>query len=266
MKDKITNAKNIKYYIFSILGLILLITGLSLGISDYLLEQRAINISATIKTIDYNANNRKATIEYKVENKKYSKVINLKDDQELTVKDNIMIKYDKNNPNNLINNDHIIFITLCIVSSVIFLLLGLNTTFKLLKKQKNIKYLIKNGLYIECSISEIILNNTVKSYRGTYPYKIRCKYINPIDTKEYTFESDNTYINLQKVINEYGNKTILVYIDKENTSNYHVDLSSLYPKIKIIDPKELMKSELKQETSQTEGNEITKDEKTETQG
>lgn len=261
MSDKLTKSKNLKYYLYSIIGTMFLIIGMCLIIYDYNLEQRAINISATIKSIDYNTIKRNATINYKVEDKTYTKVISLKGNEELTVTDKVIIRYDKNNPNKLINNEYIIIISaFLIVSSIISLLLGLNKTIKLLKKQKNINYLKKQGLFIECLITELIINNTIKSYKGKYPYKIRCKYLNPTDNKEYIFESDNTYTNIQEIINKYNKTSITVYIDKNNTSNYYVDLISLFPKIEIIDPRELMKSKTIAVTSQEEGKETIENE------
>lgn len=254
MNDNLTKSKNFKYYLYSSIGTILLIISLSLIVYNFNLEQRAINISATIKSIDYNTKKRNSTIEYKVEDKTYTKIISLKDNEKLTVTDKVIIRYDKNNPNKLINTEYIILtIFFLIVSSIISLLIGLNKTIKLLKNKKNINYLKKDGLFIECLITELIINNTIKQYKGKYPYKLRCKYLNPKDNKEYIFESDNTYINLQEIINQYNKRSIIVYIDKNNTSNYHVDLKSLFPKIEIINPKELMKSKTIAVTSNEEG-------------
>ena len=46
----------------------------------------------------------------------------------------------------------------------------------------------------------------------------------------------DTYTNLNEIISKYNSLFVIVYIDKENTTNYYVDLESLIPHVNIIDP------------------------------
>ena len=242
MEDKISTLIKVKNYIFSILAIILFIAGLSFIIYDYSLEQKAINTTAKILTINYEGSNYVAEVEYKAGRETIKKMMYL-EDQNLAVNDTMPIKYDKNNPSNTIENNHLILIIILIIASIIFSILGLFKAIKSLKKDSNIKKIKKSGLYIMAPITEVYINNIEKPIFGKYPYKLRSKFINPTDNKEYVFESDNTFINLQDVLNKYHNTTIKIFIDRENSSNYYVDYSSLFPEIKIVSPKDLMSSQ-----------------------
>ena len=264
MEDKISTIIKIKNYVFSIIAIILFVIGLSFIINDYTLEQKAINTTAKILTINYEGRNYVAEVEYKAGRETIKKMIYL-ENEDLAVNDTIPIKYDKNNPNKLIENNHLILIIIFIAASIIFSILGLFKTIKSIKKDSQIKKIKNSGLYIMAPITEIYINNIEKPVLGKYPYKLRSKFINPNDNKEYVFESDNTFINLQDVINKYHNTTIKIFIDRENSSNYYVDYSSLFPEIKIVSPKDLMNPQpeptpTEEQTSSEESNTQTSDE------
>lgn len=248
MNDKLYNIIKTKNYTCAILGAVLLVFGIGLIIYDISLEQRAININAKVVSIDYKGSDRYATVEYKVNSEKYNQAVPIKAHEKIAVNDEMKIKYDKDNPNQPINNNHFLTSIVSFAFSIIFLLIGLKGTIKELKKQSKISYLQTKGLFIECPITDIFINNLIKPFQGKYPYRLRCKFTNPKDNKEYIFESDDTYINLQEVINKYGNKTIIVFIDKNNSSNYHVDLSSLFPQIQLTSPADLMKPQKEEPT------------------
>lgn len=255
MNDKISNIIKTKNYICAILGTILLIFGVGLTIYDIVLEQKAINMNARVVSIDYKGNDRYAAVEYKVNGTKYNQAVPIGTNENISVNDEIKIKYDKDNPSLPINNNHTLTSIVSIAFSIIFLLLGLKGTIKELKKQSKISHLEKKGIYIECPISEVYINNLVKPFQGKYPYRLRCRYLNPKDNKEYVFESFDTYINLQEIINKYGNKTILVFIDKQDSFNYYVDLSSLFPQLKLTSPAELMNQSEEQKEESVENKE-----------
>lgn len=241
MNDKVKNTQKIISNLFSILATIILVFSITLGIHDYLLEQNAVNINATITTLDYSNGSYSASIKYKVNDKTYKKVISLSNRNKLTVKDQVKIKYDINNPDRLIYNNHIVIITICSIVAIILYILFLPTAIKNLNLALRINRLKKKGFYIDCNITEVFINTHGKRAKGNLPYKLRCLYINPMDNKEYIFDSEDTYINLEEVIKQYNNTKVTVYLNKENTFDYYVDLTSLFPKINLVDMKEFMK-------------------------
>lgn len=261
MKDTITENRRNTNYIITTIAIILMFIGLALFVYDYNLEQRAININATITSLDYKDGKYKATVRYKVDKETYQQSVNITNEK-YTVNDEYPIKYDIENPGKLINNNHIV-ISICIIGlSVLLLAISIVGTIKNLKRANNIKYLTKKGIYIHANISEVIVDNKGKKNKGQLPYKLRAKYTNPTDNKEYIFDSESTYLDLNSVIKKYNNQVVIVYIDKQHTGNYFVDLNSLFPQVKLVDVGELMgdKKNKVQEKTSTEGETNNKDE------
>ncbi len=236
MKDNVTKMKRIKNIVFTFLGIILLFSCVSLAIYDYALEQKAVNVSAMIVSIDYDDGGNKAIVRYKVEDKNYEQKIKLPINSKLSVKDQTKIKYDINNPNKLISNNHEILIAAFVLLGIFSLLIGLPKFVSDLKRNIRINNLYKKGIYVNAMITDIFVNNNGKKAKGMKPYKLRCKYLNPANNQEYVFESEDYYVDLSSVVNKYNAKGVVVLIDKNNSGNYYVDLDSIVPKIKLVDP------------------------------
>ena len=249
MKDNVIENKRIINYIFTIIASLGIIIGVGIINYDYMLEQKAININARITALDYQNGSYKATVKYTVDKESYNQVISISDDS-YTVNDEIAIKYDINNPGKLINNNHYFIYLPLIGISIIILLVSIKKTITNIKRSINIKRLLKKGIYINATISEVIVDNKSRKNKGQYPYKLRAKYNNPLDNQVYTFDSEPTYIDLNSVIKEHNNKLILVYLDLNNTSNYYVDLNSLFPHTKLVDVGELMGEKKKEQPKQ----------------
>lgn len=261
MKDTVTENRRIINYILTIISIIGLIAGISLFIYDYNLEQRAININAKITSLEYKDGSYKATVKYKVDKEAYNQVVTINDDT-YTVNDEIPIKYDIENPGKLINNNHYMVAIPLIILSLLISLISLKETIKNLKRSNNIKHLLTKGIYVQANISEIIIDNKGKKKKGNYPYKLRAKFTNPLDNQVYSYDSESTYLDLNSIIKQYNNQLILVYLDQNNTSNYYVDLNSLFPHIKLVDVGEMMgeKKQVTQEAVANEGENKEKDE------
>lgn len=261
MKDTVTENRRIINYILTIISIIGLIAGISLFIYDYNLEQRAININAKITSLEYKDGSYKATVKYKVDKETYNQVVTINDDT-YTVNDEIPIKYDIENPGKLINNNHYMVAIPLIILSLLISLISLKETIKNLKRSNNIKHLLTKGIYVQANISEIIIDNKGKKNKGNYPYKLRAKFTNPLDNQVYSYDSESTYLDLNSIIKQYNNQLILVYLDQNNTSNYYVDLNSLFPHIKLVDVGEMMgeKKQVTQEAVANEGENKEKDE------
>lgn len=239
MNDTIIKNRKLINSILTILGIVLFICSVSLSIYDYVLEQNAVKMNATIKSLDYSSTPSTAMVEYKVQGERFETKIKVYD-KNLTVKDKTLIKYNLKEPNKLVSNEHGIIIIVSIILSIILLVTNLNKFINRLNEDLRINKLYKKGIYIEANIVEVFTNSNGKKGKGKLPYKLRCKYLNPKDNLEYAFESQDTYVDLNEVIKSYGRNTAVVILEKENTKNYYVDLGSIVPQMKLIDPRELM--------------------------
>lgn len=249
MKDNYAKSRQTINYIFTSLGFILLIASIALAIHDYRLEQQAVNIKATILSLDYKQGTYQATVKYKVGTETYRPTVKVKDNS-YAVNDEIPIKYNINNPGTLIQTDNYIYYLPGLGISLLILLFNLGNTIKNIKRSSNINHLKTKGIYIYANITEVFVDNKKRKHKGKYPYKLRCKYTNPIDKNEYVFESEPSFLDFNEIFSRYNNQTIIVYLDKKNTSNYYVDLDSLLPHIELVDVGELMGD--KKPTPQTE--------------
>ncbi len=264
MKDTVIINKRLINYILTILSILTLVAGLSLVYYDYDLEKRAININAEIISLDYENGVNKAIVKYKVDKEVYQQTVKI-NDATLTVKDEVPIKYDMNSPGNLIDNNHFIISIPLIVLAIILFTISIGKTIKNIKRFSNIKFLTTKGIYVIANISELIVDTKGKKYKGKHPYRLRAKYTNPTDNQMYAFDSENTYMNLNEIIKKYNNEVIVVYLDKNNTSNYYVDLDSLFPHVKLVDVADIMGEKKKLlESEETKGAELDNNEESNT--
>ena len=251
MRDTITESKNNTKAIIVIVAFLMLVASIALGVYSYRLEQKAVNIYSDIIEVKYNNKEYVATVKYTVNDQEYTKIIRTKSSKEITLNDKIKIAYDKDNPKNLINNTYKpIVAAIILVIAVIVLVIFAPSYFKMLKRKKTVKRIIKDNMFIIAPISEIIIDTTKKVVNDTHSYKLRSKFLNKADNKEYIYESDSVYIDLNKIIQETRVQNIKIYIDKLNTNNYYVDLESLYPDVPIIDPLVVLGGNKKDQTEE----------------
>ena len=233
LKKIITNInidiKKIKLYssiILLTIGIILFLIVIYFTITDYIQQTNSVTYNATITALNYQNNNYIAQIKYSVEGKNYEKTIKIKE-KNVTVNDLYTIKYNKNNPNILVSNNHILYIAITIPLNIILIKCGAAYLIEKRKQTKQIINLKNNGILIYANIDEIFINNKTYKIKGKYPYKIRLKYLNPQDNQIYSFDSTEFYEDIPNLIKEKNLNTLPVYIDRTNTSNYYVDLSSI---------------------------------------
>lgn len=95
-----------------------------------------------------------------------------------------------------------------------------------LKKKDLQEWLINNGDII---YADYISTDINKSYtiNGKHPYNILCRWIDPIDNKEYVFKSNNIWENVDNIIKYKKIKQFKVYIDSNNKKKYYVDLEEI---------------------------------------
>ncbi len=236
MKDKVSDTRKYFNYSVTLIGLLLIIGSLYTFIYDYISMENSIYISSKVTSIDVNSN--AADVKYTVNNKEYeSKIPNTND---YAVNDKVMIRVSIKNPLKHVNK-HLYISVPALIIGILLLVITLKKSLEYLKKAKNIRNLRLTGIYVQATITEIFVNSLGKKYKNYFPYKLRAKYLNPADNNIYTFDSEDTFINLSDILGKYGTKWVVVYIDKTNPNNYYVDLNSLIPHVDLIDPIEFMK-------------------------
>ena len=242
MKDTVILRRKRINLFFTLIGIGLLLFTIGLGVYDYMQEQNAVEINATIVSVEAETIGYSAQVTYKVEGKTYDQYhVDLGIKNSLTVGDTTKIKYNIKDPAKLIKNDHLIILSITGVLGILLLLIFLPGRIKIIKKEMNISKLKKTGIKIDANIQDIIVNQKGKRNSGYFPYRLRANYLNPQDNKTYLFESEDTYINPNDVITKYQTKVVTVYLDQTNTKNYYVDILSLIPELDVIDPRDYMK-------------------------
>lgn len=250
MKSNIDKGKVIKT-ILSIICLMLIMFSIFIIIKDTIAEKNSLEVTATIKEIDYSNSNNIFIVEYKVNDEYYKNNIKLNNSTDLTVNDKVNIKVNQKNPN-IVVSSHLFISAIVLALSLIVLAICGPESFKFYKELKNIKYLKTSGLSLNVPITEIITKNNARKRQGLLPSYLRCTYLNPTDNITYTFESKECYQNLQDIINRYSVKTVTVYIDKTNSKNYYVDLDSLNNQNNSINPSEFMVNKIPVQELNTE--------------
>lgn len=267
MKDKVNHNRKLFYYILTILGGVLLFVGIVVFIYDYVKVENSVYITAKIVSLD--GRNAQANVKYTVNDKDYESAVRVSNGSDLGVGDTMMVRVSIKKPMEHIKR-HVFVIFGIVVGGVVLVLLSFNKTKRYILRDKNIKYLKLSGIYILATITEVFVNANGKKYKDVFPYKLRCKYMNPMDNTVYSFDSEDTFVNIGDVLNKYGTKWVVVYIDRTNPSNYYVDLETLVPHVNLIDPIEFMKSKPVDgsETSDGESQDSSEenDEKKDTQG
>ena len=225
--------------IVTILSISLLIFTLSLSIRDIYLETVSIKTNAAIISIDYNDDSRQATIAYVVNDIEYTPSISLKKNQyHLTTSDYLSIKYSIKNPSIIINNNHIIEIIAMLFISIIAIIITYDKSLKTIKKYLSFKTIKTNGVKINAKIIDVYNDVTIPKKNNNFPYRIRAKYLNPQDNKEYIFKSEYTYIDLKELLKDVKNDNINIYKEKKNTNIYYVDLKEYIESTKVNDEKD----------------------------
>lgn len=257
MKSNIDKSKIIKI-ILSLICLLLIMCSIFIIIKDTIAEKNSLKVTAIIKEIDYSNSNNIFIVEYKVNDEYYKNKIKLNSSTDLTVNDEVDIKVNQKNPKIVISSYLFISAIVFTVSLIILAICG-PESFKYYKDMKNIKYLKTSGLSLNVPITEIITNNNACKRQGLLPSYLRCTYLNPEDNITYTFESKESYQNLQDIINRNSVKTVTIYLDRKNLKNYYIDLGSLNNQINLINPTEFMNNkapvqELKNDEEKKEEN------------
>ena len=135
--------------------------------------------------------------------------------------DRIEIYYDPSNPVKIVSvrdNSYIFVLVFCGIG-LPFLIPGIIFLKKSFMQKRKKKMLVSYGDFIIADIAEVYQNPQIKLLRG-YPSIIRLEYYE--NGIKYEFKSQNFYSDLSKIPDK-----LRVWIDRNNFSNYHVDLENL---------------------------------------
>lgn len=232
MRNKRRTKVDYIFIIITIISILGVLFSIGLYIKDTYLETISVETQAKIISIDYDSNQRSATVVHDISNEEYTvKVILDESQEELTVNDIINIKYNINNPTQPIYNEHLKEVLIIIFISLIGTILTTNRTISIFKDMKYLKDLKANGITLDATITDAYVDVKVPKKHSEYPYRIRAKYLNPQDNIEYTFDSEYVYKNLKDLLSNSSITTIKVYLDKNNTNIYYVDLDNFIKEI-----------------------------------
>lgn len=214
--------------ITTIIGFVLLCISLYYIVFDLSRNANALETEATVLEINFNGKNYVADISYTVNDIEYEKMITI-EAESMTVHDNLKIKYNKNNPNDLILTNHIKKIIIYLPISIAILLFNYIKYQKEKNYNSRIFYLKQNGTLIYADIEGIFVNSNAKKKKGKLPYHIKSKYINPTDNQEYTFISEDHYEDLLLLASSKTITKVPVYINPQKNNDYYVDLVYILP-------------------------------------
>lgn len=216
---------------FSAIGLIFLIVGMSMVLYNINFKRNALETTAVISSIeryrDSDGDTRHTVyVKYTIDGKQYEERLNYYSSGMNTGKE-VPIYYNPEKPNRILaKSSYSFFIFFFPLLGLIFAVIGFVFIFNKVMKVKNRKYLMENGQLVYAEITGVNYN---RSYRvnGISPYVITCKWVDSSTGLFYFFTSENIWFDPEPIINERDIKTLPVYIDRDNPKKYAVSSEEL---------------------------------------
>ena len=138
----------------------------------------------------------------------------------------IDIYYLESNPSKIGSSSMDLLLLIFPSIGLVCMLVGLSFQFVKLRKKRLLKKLKENGELIYATYSQTTMNMNY-SVNNVHPYVILCKWVNPADSKEYTFKSENLWEDPKYIIESRQITTFPVYITRGNVKPYIMDLQIL---------------------------------------
>ena len=209
--------------ILSLVGVILLFSGIKMIISNNNFKAENIQIEATVT--DSNSLNKYTAVTFYIEEKEYNAMAKTYDSQ-IKNGDKINIYYNKENPSIIYiensNTNGGKFIGIGIVVAAI----GLSIILHKLNNAVNKEEIIKTGKKIQADIEDIVYN-TKTTANGIHPYYIVCSWKNKISGKTYKYKSENIWYDPKPYIKKSGLDKIPVFIIPSNPNQYYVAINEI---------------------------------------
>ena len=202
---------------FLVFGLIFIVFSSIEGIKDYPIYENRVRVEGIVTDVNYKT--RTTLITYNTETSAIQQELKMIDTS-MKKDDKVIVFYNKDNPNEFLLKNHLIYvIAFFIIGSILMLLFIGVFIFVLYSVSKDIK-LIKTGTKINCKIESITINRTITRC----PYKIVLSYTK--GKKVYKFQYNTVWFNIKDIVDAYKIKTIPVYVSKDY-KKYYIDLSTL---------------------------------------
>lgn len=224
------------FWIFGILGIVLLAVGVSLLISGIKFGKSAVETQAVITDIQtYRSGDdtrHSVWVEYEYDGKVYKDVQLNEYSSGMRRGKKITILVDPENPERVSTKFGTVLAGgLLILMGVIFFCVGFIPTVVGIRKSRLKKELIAGGRFIYAKV-ESITHNTSYRVNGRSPYVVYCTYQDEYKGVMYRFKSGNIWENPEYIL-QPGND-IRIYVKGEDYSKYYVDVESMLEN-KIID-------------------------------
>lgn len=220
------------YKIFSIVSVLIGIFLLCISIYYISFDINRFNNSsktkARVQQVNFNGENYILNISYNVDNKEYKNTY-VYNEESVTINEFINIRYNKNNPLDIITTNHIIKISILLPSAIIILIISITYIIVTNKNKKRIQKLKEEGIHILANIEGVFVNNNSKKKKGKLPYHIKAQYLNPQDNKMYTYISRDYYEDLLMLTSSKTITQVPIYINPKNTNDYYMDLIYILP-------------------------------------
>lgn len=217
--------------IFGGIGLIFLIVGSCIFIKGAVNKNSGEEITAVVTSIDrYRDSNgnidHNVYVDYEYDGVEYTDMPLNYYSSSMRKGKKIGITVDPDEPTDILATD-INFLLGGIFGGIglIFAAIGGAFLLRTHKRKSLAKRLIEGGYYVDAQIDSVDTSNLRVNGRPTYV--IRCSYLDPNDSKLYSFSSESLAFDPTPLINS---ETLRVYVDKNDFSNNYVDISEFKDK------------------------------------
>ena len=224
MQNVLKNKKllSIALLVLLIVFVLTLLVGLK-NTYDYL---KKVHVSdAVIVSVTDNTNNKYGKHSYDVEFYDYKDNFcssHFNSNKNYQIDDHVTIYYNDSDKVYLHRgNPFILLISfISLILCIVLLFLTRERKVDIAKKNKKI---LKSKQMVEAKINNVIRNDK----DNTKYYNIICSWVNPVDNREYTFNSEDLDFDPTITLNILHMSSINVYLDKNNYSKYYVDVSEI---------------------------------------
>lgn len=220
-------SENLVFTIFAFIGIIIIVGGIFLQISNTNFKKTAIKTQAEITDIITRRDSDGDTshivyVEFEVNDIKYSGSLGSYSSS-MYIGKSIDIYYNPLNPNNFKSSTST-FVGLFVIGfGMIFSLIGGIKILSSISKKRLNKQLLETGSRITAKFDRLEINRSY-SVNHKHPYKIVCQGIEN-DYNEYF--SENIWKNPERFIQDKGITHFSIYIDPTNPKKYYMPLDEL---------------------------------------
>ncbi len=225
---KASGTTNIIGFIFFLAGLIMLIIGVVLFVSDKKFEATSETTTAVITDIETYRTRRNGEsrtehnvfVTYEVDGKTYDRELGYYSTGMYEGKE-IEIMYAPGDPGNIHFPSIFPYLILGIMG-VVFGAIGGGLFFSGINKSLKRKNLIKTGEVLTGTITNVVTVTNVR-INGRHPYKVECEVVDQITGEKYLYSSESIMNDMSCFIGS----SIDVYVDPNDKSKYYMDILSL---------------------------------------